>query len=85
MTETKQKQSWANQFGKHTQRSQQCGQHPRTASWQAERVCNKSKVFSGRDYKQERRAMRAGNGGKLNPTWVEWLMGFPTGWTDLED
>jgi hypothetical protein len=24
-------------------------------------------------------------GGQLNPTWVEWLMGFPTGWTDLED
>jgi hypothetical protein len=24
-------------------------------------------------------------GGKLNPNWVEWLMGFPTGWTDLED
>jgi hypothetical protein len=23
--------------------------------------------------------------GKLNPTWVEWLMGFPIGWTDLED
>lgn len=22
--------------------------------------------------------------GALNPTWVEWLMGFPTGWTDLE-
>jgi hypothetical protein len=22
-------------------------------------------------------------GGSLNPTWVEWLMGFPTGWTDL--
>ena len=21
--------------------------------------------------------------GKLNPTWVEWLMGFPPGWTDL--
>jgi hypothetical protein len=20
--------------------------------------------------------------GQLNPTWVEWLMGFPTGWTD---
>jgi hypothetical protein len=26
-----------------------------------------------------------GSGGRLNPTWVEWLMGFPTGWTDLED
>ena len=23
--------------------------------------------------------------GKLNPQWVEWLMGFPPGWTDLED
>jgi hypothetical protein len=23
--------------------------------------------------------------GCLNPTWVEWLMGFPTGWTDLRD
>jgi hypothetical protein len=23
-------------------------------------------------------------GGKLNPTWVEWLMGWPLGWTDLQ-
>jgi hypothetical protein len=23
--------------------------------------------------------------GALNPTWVEWLMGFPSGWTDLKD
>ncbi len=23
-------------------------------------------------------------GGPLNPTWVEWLMGFPEKWTDLE-
>ena len=22
-------------------------------------------------------------GGQLNPTWVEWLMGWPLGWTDL--
>jgi len=27
--------------------------------------------------------MAVGSGGKLNPTWVEWLMGFPAGWTDL--
>jgi len=25
-----------------------------------------------------------GPNGQLNPTWVEWLMGFPEGWTDLE-
>jgi hypothetical protein len=24
-------------------------------------------------------------GGQLNPTWVEWLMGYPLGWTVLED
>lgn len=24
------------------------------------------------------------NGGKLNPTWVDWLMGYPLGWTDLQ-
>ncbi|KKN04272.1 hypothetical protein LCGC14_1099300, partial [marine sediment metagenome] len=23
-------------------------------------------------------------GGQLNPTWVEWLMGLPIGWTDLK-
>jgi len=23
-------------------------------------------------------------GGTLNPTWVEWLMRFPTGWTDCD-
>jgi hypothetical protein len=33
----------------------------------------------------EKKQMSAGNGGRLNPTWVEWLMGFPLGWTDLED
>lgn len=27
---------------------------------------------------------RQENGGQLNPTWVEWLMGFPSGWTDLD-
>tara|TARA_R110000868_G_scaffold209301_1_gene458986 strand:+ start:137 stop:475 length:339 start_codon:yes stop_codon:yes gene_type:complete len=23
--------------------------------------------------------------GSLNPQWVEWLMGYPEGWTDLKD
>jgi hypothetical protein len=33
---------------------------------------------------KEARAMGAGNGGTLNPTWVEWLMGWPLEWTDLK-
>jgi hypothetical protein len=34
---------------------------------------------------KERRGMAAGNGGKLNPEFCEWLMGFPIGFTALED
>jgi hypothetical protein len=41
-------------------------------------------VEAGSLTSEEKRAMTAGNGGRLNPMWVEWLMGFPTGWTDLE-
>ena len=33
---------------------------------------------------EEARQMGAGNGGLLNPTWVEWIMGWPLGWTDLK-
>ncbi len=28
--------------------------------------------------------MRSGAIGSLNPTWVEWLMGYETGWTVCE-
>lgn len=30
-----------------------------------------------------RRSLRTDVAGQLNPTWVEWLMGFPPGWIDL--
>jgi hypothetical protein len=28
--------------------------------------------------------MEQNNGGQLNPMWVEWLMGWLLGWTDLK-
>jgi DNA (cytosine-5)-methyltransferase 1 len=43
------------------------------------------KIAEGSITQEDKKAMTAGNGGKLNPMWVEWLMGFPLGWTDLED
>jgi hypothetical protein len=43
------------------------------------------RISSGDITQDEKRQMTAGHGGRLNPTWVEWLMGFPLGWTDLED
>ncbi len=37
----------------------------------------------GKITEEERKNMSRGNGGHLNPEWVEWLMGFPPGWTDI--
>jgi hypothetical protein len=42
---------------------------------------------SGRAYKGEAKDLPAQTqqaGGQLNPSWVEWLMGWPIGWTDLK-
>lgn len=33
---------------------------------------------------EERSSMASKSGGQLNPDWVEWLMGVPAGWTDIE-
>jgi len=35
-------------------------------------------------YAQGGTALSTKIGGQLNPTWVEWLMGWPLGWTDLK-
>jgi len=34
---------------------------------------------------EEARQMGAGNGGKLNPDWVEWLMNWPIKWSNLNE
>ena len=45
---------------------------------------------SGPDYARTNRKGSGGDdlvtqtGGQLNPAWVEWLMGFPLGFTDLD-
>ena len=35
-------------------------------------------------FKRDTKALNVVVGGPLNPTWAEWFMGFPIGWTDLE-
>jgi hypothetical protein len=35
-----------------------------------------------RQYQRNSLPLNAAAGGALNPTWVEWLMGVPLGWTD---
>jgi len=36
------------------------------------------------DYPVEREASESGTLGRLNPQFVEWLMGWPIGWTELQ-
>ena len=50
----------------------------KTYNWPTPRILKKNTTI------EEARQMGAGNGGQLNPTWVEWLMGWPLGWTDLK-
>ncbi len=42
------------------------------------------RVEAGDMTNRDKLDMTAGNGGQLNPDWVEWLMGWPVGWTSLE-
>jgi hypothetical protein len=37
----------------------------------------------GRSYDLPDAVDHRGSSGPLNPAWVEWLMGWPIGWTDL--
>ena len=39
---------------------------------------------AGEITEEERRNLTSGGGAKSNPALMEWLMGFPIGWTDLE-
>lgn len=38
----------------------------------------------GKGWEGPGRPLSEAVGGPLNPTWVEWLLGLPMGWTDLE-
>lgn len=43
-----------------------------------------NKTAQGSPCLTERILEQETSGGQLNPTWVEWLMGWPLGWTDLK-
>ena len=45
--------------------------------------CQDDVNYRKEKYKQGGTALSTATGGQLNPTWVEWLLGYPLGWTDL--
>lgn len=68
----------------------------KSAGWGLSSAVKMWPTVCARDYRHpgksrlERTGSKAGDvlpqavGGPLNPTWVEWLMGWPSGWTDLK-
>ncbi len=47
-------------------------------------ACNPSRGLRSGEPNDKNRIRLEPTGGKLNPTWVEWLMGYPSGWTVCE-
>jgi DNA (cytosine-5)-methyltransferase 1 len=55
------------------------------ASDHIQRKTSKSWADQGRiNYVLSNPEVTGVSGGRLNPMWVEWLMGWPLGWTDLK-
>jgi hypothetical protein len=54
------------------------------AKWPTPTAHNAKETNALSESQRNTPTLAAQAGGKLNPTWVEWLMGWPLGWTDLK-
>jgi hypothetical protein len=52
--------------------------------WPTPTAHNAKETNAPSESKRNTPTLGAQAGGSLNPTWVEWLMGWPLGWTDLK-
>jgi hypothetical protein len=52
--------------------------------WPSPTAHNAKECASPSEYRRNTPTLTAQVGGKLNPMWVEWLMGWPLTWTDLK-
>jgi hypothetical protein len=57
---------------------------PRMEKWPTPTAHNAKEGAFPAEYERNTPTLAAQAGGSLNPTWVEWLMGWPLGWTDLK-
>jgi hypothetical protein len=57
-----------------------CGQRGTQPEWIPKRKSGQTAQYTINQAVRD----QEGVGGKLNPMWVEWLMGWPLGWTDLK-
>lgn len=76
--------SWlATPTAKANQLSPSMRKHPGCRAWWPTPVADDT-GHRKKKYAQGGTPLSMEIGGQLNPNWVEWLMGWPIGWTDLE-
>jgi hypothetical protein len=75
-----------NEFGRAVNKAETWATPTAWLGCRPNRAVGKAERFSNPERSNELSDQIAARGtsGSLNPTWVEWLMGFPIGWTDLE-
>ena len=61
---------------------QQSWATPTTRDWRSGKASEETHAKNSRPLSEQ--VGQVENGGQLNPEWVEWLMGWPVGWTDLK-
>lgn len=87
-TDEKESQSWDTEKEWHEMHEKQFARLIPTPTASAARGAVKSRYFGGENYHcrldEFAELTPWGVCGRLNPAWVEWLMGFPIGWTDLD-
>jgi len=54
------------------------------AKWPTPTAHNAKETNAPSELKRNTPTLASQAGGTLNPTWVEWLMGWPLAWTDLK-
>jgi hypothetical protein len=67
----------------HLRRKVQIGLNYAAKMWPTVTVQDASNNAGSSQFDRNSLPLNAAVGGSLNPTWVELLMGFPPGWTDL--
>ena len=65
--------------------SQDGGSNSRKAMWPTPTAHNAKETNAPSEANRNTPTLAAQVGGTLNPTWVEWLMGFPIAWTVSRD
>jgi len=58
---------------------------PRSSDGMVNKLRAETEIVNHHGRLEDAVAMESPTRGYLNPTWVEWLMGFPMGWTDVTE